>query len=274
MKKFDTPSRAEMFQKMDDVSRIMRRASDGIQDRFDIDSKIYRADLYEDFSLFCSHVDRPDIRILDLGCGKGHHTAVLSSLGFTNMAGLDLPDTSEEGGVFNAASLGPKWQLPFGNAFSEKFGIDFGHYDGVTVPYSDKSFDHLLLYAVIEHVEDEGLFLSECRRILKPGGKVFVYRCPNRLSYAENLAKVLGMGHHDRMYGKSGLLNLFSRHGFRNIHLERYDHFPSFFPIKRYQDNYDVCVSHLGPLSRFLSSAPLLNLFSHHYRGVFVNDNK
>ena len=55
------------------------------------------------------------------------------------------------------------------------------------VPLASRSFDVVFSTQVLEHVEDPRLYLSECRRLLKPGGKLlltthgtFVFHpCPN-----------------------------------------------------------------------------------------------
>lgn len=55
------------------------------------------------------------------------------------------------------------------------------------VPLASGSFDVVLSTQVLEHVEDPQLYLSECQRLLKPGGKLlltthgtFVFHpCPN-----------------------------------------------------------------------------------------------
>lgn len=41
------------------------------------------------------------------------------------------------------------------------------------LPYSDASIDTLLLFNVLEHIYDYSFLLSEVKRVLKPGGRVF-----------------------------------------------------------------------------------------------------
>ena len=42
------------------------------------------------------------------------------------------------------------------------------------------AFDYLITFQVIEHIEDDNMFLKEIHRVLKPGGKAFI-TTPNRL---------------------------------------------------------------------------------------------
>jgi ubiquinone/menaquinone biosynthesis C-methylase UbiE len=52
-------------------------------------------------------------------------------------------------------------------------------YDGAALPFPDSEFDVVVSYAVLEHVRDESLALSEIHRVLKPGGD-FVISVPNK----------------------------------------------------------------------------------------------
>lgn len=58
-----------------------------------------------------------------------------------------------------------------------------------TVPVADASFDSVLSTQVLEHVADPALYLSECFRVLRPGGRlllsthgIFVYH-PDPVDY-------------------------------------------------------------------------------------------
>jgi SAM-dependent methyltransferase len=43
-----------------------------------------------------------------------------------------------------------------------------------TLPVPDASFDAVLSTQVLEHVDDPALYLSECRRVLRPGGRLLL----------------------------------------------------------------------------------------------------
>jgi ubiquinone/menaquinone biosynthesis C-methylase UbiE len=54
------------------------------------------------------------------------------------------------------------------------------------IQFADNSFDRIISFQVIEHIEDDQLFLSEINRVLKPGG-VALITTPNRpLSLSRN----------------------------------------------------------------------------------------
>jgi SAM-dependent methyltransferase len=92
--------------------------------------------------------------------------------------------------------------------------------DPVALPFADQEFDCVLSCGVLEHVARPDDSLDEIRRILRPGGRLLVYKLPNRLSYLEAIAKRLGMYYHgampdDRVYRKRSAIDLLTRHGFR-----------------------------------------------------------
>jgi len=53
-----------------------------------------------------------------------------------------------------------------------------------SLPFPDDHFDYLISLQVLEHVRDPFPVLSECYRVLKPGGQCFI-SCENYLSFRE-----------------------------------------------------------------------------------------
>ncbi len=53
--------------------------------------------------------------------------------------------------------------------------------DGLALPFETNTFDAVTLWNILEHVEDEKRLLSEARRVLKPGGIIYII-CPNYAS--------------------------------------------------------------------------------------------
>jgi SAM-dependent methyltransferase len=83
----------------------------------------------------------PGSRVLDYGCASGPYRDLLPST--LEYVGADIVGNPDADVVLNA--------------------------DG-TVPLPDASFDLVLSSQVLEHVGDPVLYLSECTRLLRPGG--------------------------------------------------------------------------------------------------------
>jgi SAM-dependent methyltransferase len=91
--------------------------------------------------------------------------------------------------------------------------------DPVALPYPDGAFDAVLSCGVLEHVADKPASLAELRRVLTPGGALYVFKLPNRRSYLEAIARRLGLYHHganplDDVYTLESARDLLARRGF------------------------------------------------------------
>jgi len=82
---------------------------------------------------------------LDLGCGDGRHRKVIEDAGWTYI-GCDI-DKSRGGATIV--------------------------YDGKRLPFTDKSIDNVVIWQVLEHVNDPNATLHEIRRVLADGGSVY-----------------------------------------------------------------------------------------------------
>jgi SAM-dependent methyltransferase len=92
---------------------------------------------------------RPDMRLLDLGCGPGSITAGLGQQAGVAAFGVDLDAVRIESVPVAAA-------------------------DGAALPFADASFDALFANAVLQHVHDPSAVLREARRVARPGAVIGV----------------------------------------------------------------------------------------------------
>src|SRR5215213_7304835 len=104
-------------------------------------------------------------RVLDAGCGLGYGARMLARSGAKSVVGVDIAEA-----VVHAAgeTAGPDVDLQVG--------------DVRALPFPDASFDAVVCFEVIEHVEERSETLAELRRVLAPGGIVLV-SSPNRDVY-------------------------------------------------------------------------------------------
>jgi len=102
--------------------------------------------------------------VLDAGVGEGYGAAMLASSS-ARVVGVDLePDVIE-----HAASRYPS--------------VRFQTADLLALPFPERSFDAVVSLQVIEHLHRPREFVSECARVLRPGG-VLVLSTPNRLTFS------------------------------------------------------------------------------------------
>lgn len=112
---------------------------------------------------------RPDMAVLDAGCGKGEF---LDKLGpaVRQAVGIDLSKESVRKAGHSVA-LGTLEALPF----------------------RDETFDLITCRWVVEHLEDPRKSLSELNRVLRSGGRVILLTS-NANSYASVLSRLLPLG--------------------------------------------------------------------------------
>ncbi|MEM5810511.1 MAG: class I SAM-dependent methyltransferase [Candidatus Aenigmatarchaeota archaeon] len=90
-------------------------------------------------------------KILDIGCGRCYYTNGFKKLGF-EISACDIE--------------------PEENPFDIK--VDKVDLEKDKLPYNDTYFDYIFCNAVLEHLGDPHLMLSEMKRVLKNGGSAFI----------------------------------------------------------------------------------------------------
>jgi malonyl-CoA O-methyltransferase len=98
------------------------------------------------------------LSVLDLGCGTGRHALWLAGAG----ASVTAVDFSE--GMMEKARAKP-------GAEKVRFLVHDLH---ERLPFADGAFDRVVSGLVLEHLHGLAPFLSEARRVLKPGGRAVV----------------------------------------------------------------------------------------------------
>jgi SAM-dependent methyltransferase len=107
--------------------------------------------------------------VLDAGCGGGGMPLSLAEHA-ERVVGIDPINRFGQAGATLARERGVS-------------NLHFLLADGMDLPFESASFDLVLSHAVIEHVSDAARYLRECRRVLKPGGRVYLSTAPY-LSFA------------------------------------------------------------------------------------------
>jgi len=129
-------------------------------------------------------------KVLDVGCGNRWAESMLP--GDTHYIALDYPATVAKGY--------PGAPTVFG--------------DAPHLPFADAVFDTVLLFDVLEHLQQPDASLAEACRVLRPQGTL-VARIPF-------LYPLHDQPHDFQRWTQHGLADLFHRHGFRVIRIQPY----------------------------------------------------
>lgn len=102
-----------------------------------------------------------NIKILDAGCGSGHHTVRIAARGF-NVHAID----------FSPHVLEIAQATIHAHGLSGRVNLERQTLNQLQIP-SD-SVDAIIVWGVLMHIPDIKSAISEIARVLKPGGKIFV----------------------------------------------------------------------------------------------------
>lgn len=96
---------------------------------------------------------RPPGRLLDVGCGAGQYMKLVQAAGW-DPVGIDFDEKAV--------------------AMARRRGLDARVGDLREAAFPNSSFDAITMINVIEHLQEPAAVVAECRRILKPGGRLIM----------------------------------------------------------------------------------------------------
>lgn len=105
--------------------------------------------------------------VLDAACGEGYGTAMLAARAAA-VTGVDLSAEA----VAHARS---RYRAD---------GLSFEQADCLDLPFADDSFDCVVSFETLEHLEDQEGLLREFRRVLRPGGWLLI-SSPDKAVYTD-----------------------------------------------------------------------------------------
>lgn len=101
---------------------------------------------------------QPGDRVLDAGCGRGFFLKYVTEIAPCKLVGVDL-DSEHLRIALN--HVGGK-------------GADVARSLVGTLPFPNNTFDKVIFSEVLEHLKDDVAGLTEIKRVLKPGGLIFL----------------------------------------------------------------------------------------------------
>lgn len=155
-------------------------------------------DLRERFIPYNNHENR---LILDIGCGRGDYLKRMKDLGW-NVLGIEPDPVS--------AQLAKSKGINIFNGPLEKAGLE------------EESADQITMQHVLEHLIDPLVYLKECHRILKKGGRLVIYT-PNLNSLGHRIFRQSWRGleppRHLYVFSTRSLKSLFDKSLFKRYQI-------------------------------------------------------
>ena len=102
--------------------------------------------------------------VLEAGCGEGYGADLIADVA-RRVIGLDYDEST----VTHVKARYPRVEMLHGNL--------------AALPLPDATVDVVVNFQVIEHLWDQGQFVAECLRVLRPGG-VLLMSTPNRITFS------------------------------------------------------------------------------------------
>ncbi|MBH0781459.1 class I SAM-dependent methyltransferase [Nocardia bovistercoris] len=132
--------------------------------------------------------------VLEAGSGEGYGANMIADVA-AEVTGLDY----DAGAVAHVRARYPRVRMIQGNL--------------AQLPLDDASVDVVVNFQVIEHLWDQGQFLRECLRVLRPGGELLI-STPNRITFSPGRDTPLNP-FHTRELNAAELTELLVEAGFR-----------------------------------------------------------
>ncbi|NTU98406.1 class I SAM-dependent methyltransferase [Candidatus Falkowbacteria bacterium] len=166
--------------------------------------------LIKDNAEFAEFFDADDV-VLDIGCANGQRDFKLASK-VKKIVAFDYDD--------RLLAQAKEWQ-----AANKVENVEFSKISAEErLPFEDWSFDKILFLDVLEHLNNRELALSECYRLLKPGGRMII-AVPNSDTSWKRLQKSAGLPYysdsdHKIEYTKEEIIDVLTKARFKILRFD------------------------------------------------------
>lgn len=220
----------------------------------------------EEVACFLNFLEKGD-RILDFGSGSGLSGVPFAYAGCAvNSIDITQETPSSHGCAYDTTLYQDvsRQQRMFWPYLEKAFpGITFQHYKDA-IPFPDQTFKAVMAFGVLEHIPRElhPAIIKELRRVLVPGGYLFIAYLPRKWAACEWIARVIGRYHHQWLWGDHDARKFLQDNGF-DIRL-----FKRVVTAPQHPASFSNRFETLFNFIDRITSAPPLDLFSHHMRIV------
>jgi len=137
------------------------------------------------------------LRVLDVGCGKSYWLSLLLAADGVQAIGVDTEAVESGRGFAKYRHIlqtngiertlrTAAWDMLFARGYYRELErsvgcrlphekVELHAYDGSNLPLNDGSIDLAVSHEVFEHIADVPAVLREIARVLKPGGRIYIY---------------------------------------------------------------------------------------------------
>ncbi|WP_310785189.1 class I SAM-dependent methyltransferase [Mycobacterium sp. Z3061] len=143
--------------------------------------------------------------VLEAGCGEGYGADLIAGLA-AKVVAVDY----DESAVAHVRHRYPRVQVLHANL--------------TELPLPDATLDVVVNFQVIEHLWDQGQFIRECARVLRPGG-VLMVSTPNRITFSPGRDTPINP-FHTRELNANELTQLLVEGGFTDVSMSGLFHGP------------------------------------------------
>lgn len=206
-----------------------------------INSKTFISSNIDDIIWFYQNGLKESRTILDFGTGSGYIAYLLSFMA------KQVTAYEYKSSWIDQQYLSDEYIDAFkyiqGIIHKIRSSLKFKFYKTIPLKEKSRSFDAIILYAVIEHIDKdvEKKVFEELFRLLKPNGCIYIAKLPRLYSYQEFIARKFNLGSHSNLYTQERISNLLNMYKFKIQKIEQtglfFNH-PNeitnlFFPITR-----------------------------------------
>lgn len=117
--------------------------------------------------------------VADIGCGAAGKSLYYTASGAAKVYGVEILEKYRTEADALAAELG----------LADKF--EFVCADAAHLPFADGSIDTMIMNDAMEHVDEPEAVLRECRRVLRPGGRLYVNFPPYHHPFGAHLSDLI-----------------------------------------------------------------------------------